>query len=398
MPLRRIFLRVILLALALAGAAGVLGVLTQSWSGMWRIVGTMITTAVAAALMLAASRPVDRPNSRPAALLAMALILAEFLLTLLLIWGLADALGGRSEEEVAVTLFDIAVAGLPAVFFLRVLMTRAGRVPAVVGLVLCTACFAALLCATWMPDTWHHDDTWWATGWSIGALALVLPSCLVKSLPARPWTVARSIGAAAACVAFAMALVGIWKNLHSGGEALAIVATVPVLVAHANLLLLARLTPGQQWVRLATIAVTVAMFALLDYMAVTHEDPEFGQRLAAAAGICSACGSIAIVILARINRRMDAGVSFAPKDLTTITVLCPACQKKQSLPLGEPFTHCANCKLLISVRVQEPRCPNCDYLLYMLQSDRCPECGTPLGAEKGPGYPSGAATISSANA
>src|SRR6476659_9900720 len=112
MPLRRIFLSVILIALALAAAAGVLGVLTQSGSGMWRIVGTMITTAVAAALMLAASRPVDRPNSRPAALLAMALILAEFLLTLMLIWGLAQSLCGRQEEEVLLTLFDIAVAGL----------------------------------------------------------------------------------------------------------------------------------------------------------------------------------------------------------------------------------------------------------------------------------------------
>ena len=36
------------------------------------------------------------------------------------------------------------------------------------------------------------------------------------------------------------------------------------------------------------------------------------------------------------------------------------------------------CGLKFHIRLEEPRCPKCDYLLFMLQSDRCPECGTPV--------------------
>jgi predicted amidophosphoribosyltransferase len=30
------------------------------------------------------------------------------------------------------------------------------------------------------------------------------------------------------------------------------------------------------------------------------------------------------------------------------------------------------------IKVDEPHCETCGYLLYRLKSDRCPECGTPV--------------------
>jgi hypothetical protein len=73
-----------------------------------------------------------------------------------------------------------------------------------------------------------------------------------------------------------------------------------------------------------------------------------------------------------LNRNIDyESFSTAP---VQITVICPRCRKKHTLPLGQ--TACPTCELRIHTRIEEPRCPNCGYLLYGLKSDRCPECGT----------------------
>ncbi|MGD0770219.1 MAG: hypothetical protein ABSB42_18710 [Tepidisphaeraceae bacterium] len=37
-----------------------------------------------------------------------------------------------------------------------------------------------------------------------------------------------------------------------------------------------------------------------------------------------------------------------------------------------------------AVRARAPRCPNCNYLLLMLQSDRCPECGAAVARPEVP--------------
>ena len=88
----------------------------------------------------------------------------------------------------------------------------------------------------------------------------------------------------------------------------------------------------------------------------------------------AACGTLALLVLARINRKVDVEPGSA--DLGEIPLVCPRCRKKQSLPVGNSI--CASCDLRISIREEEPRCAKCDYLLRGLMSDRCPECGTPI--------------------
>lgn len=105
-------------------------------------------------------------------------------------------------------------------------------------------------------------------------------------------------------------------------------------------------------------------------------DFDLMSRIAAAAGIVTACGTLALCVLFRMNRKVD----FEPisTDLAEISVVCPRCGKKQAILLEDSV--CVGCKLRISIRIEDPRCPQCDYLLYGLESDRCPECGQVISA------------------
>ncbi len=79
-------------------------------------------------------------------------------------------------------------------------------------------------------------------------------------------------------------------------------------------------------------------------------------------------------MLARLNRKVE----FEPvmTELVDVVVICPRCRRKQQVHMGGAA--CSACGLRITISVEEPRCPKCDYLLYALTSDRCPECGAAI--------------------
>ena len=81
-----------------------------------------------------------------------------------------------------------------------------------------------------------------------------------------------------------------------------------------------------------------------------------------------------MLVLARLNRRVD----FEPlADMPmAVTVICPRCGRRTKVPLGAGG--CGACGLRIEINIEEPRCPQCGYLVYKLASDVCPECGTPV--------------------
>jgi hypothetical protein len=181
-----------------------------------------------------------------------------------------------------------------------------------------------------------------------------------------------------------MWLVEIWDPI---GSDLAFVIfcgflAVGCVVAHANMCLGPLLRPTQRWVRQGTILFAVVTAALIVLVIAKDKFPEipidadlFG-RFAAAAGIIAGCGTLALLVLARMNRKVDAEPESY--ELSEVSLVCPRCRRKQSLPTGD--STCPSCGLRISIRVEEPRCANCDYLLRGLTSDRCPECGTSIGS------------------
>ena len=111
MPLRNVLLRGMLWSLAFAAATGVLAVLFQAGSLVWRVVGTGFTTALACGLMLPVSGMIDREKSRSAGLLGMGAVIAEFLMALALIWEVPQNVFGLSwEVEIGYSMLTLGLA------------------------------------------------------------------------------------------------------------------------------------------------------------------------------------------------------------------------------------------------------------------------------------------------
>ncbi len=116
---------------------------------------------------------------------------------------------------------------------------------------------------------------------------------------------------------------------------------------------------------------------LLDIILIYNlENNDIFARLIGAISIATACATSAVGVLARINRGVDAEPGAF--EMVNVSMSCPRCQKKQTLPLGD--SRCGGCDLRIHIRVEEPRCTECGYLLYKLTSESCPECGTAIHA------------------
>jgi hypothetical protein len=137
---------------------------------------------------------------------------------------------------------------------------------------------------------------------------------------------------------------------------------------------------GQTLLRLGTVAAVVVASALVDmifYQPSYLRGPnELLGRATAATSIAAACGTLAILVLARLNRK--SVTPAVPAGVKALAIVCPWCTQKQTAPLGASV--CAVCGLKFQIAVEEPRCANCDYLLFMLKTDRCPECGLTMNA------------------
>ena len=386
MPARNVFLRIMLWSLAIAGAGGVLAVLTQGRSIAWRIVGTGLTTALACGIMIPVSNLVDRKETRAAGLFGMGAVFVEFVLALLLIWEIPRRLLSWSiEGQIGGTM---ALGALASVFILGFLQEwrRPNALRAVrAGILLTSAAVTAFLLAIWLPNNWTNrniQEDWAQTGFALVVLGGLAVVCLFggRAEPPRRW---RFIGLTAGVIASLMWLTEIWigKGSDLGFAVFCGLLCIATVAAHANLCVRAPLAPNHNWVMIATIVFAALTAALIELLVVEwklYSMPQFRgliERLTAAGGIVTGCGSLALAVLARLNRKVDLDVQTA--DLSRISVVCPRCRKKQMIGVGDSV--CSGCKLRISIRVEEPRCPNCDYLLFRLTSDRCPECGMAIG-------------------
>ena len=379
---RQTLFRAMLWALGMSAALGVFAVLTQGGTLVWRIVGTGITTAAACGLMLPTSMLVDRKPTRTAGLLGMSVIILEFVLTLLLIWDLPGVLGLTGwTDSIAQTILFVALGTGTIMLSLRLTAEKMGRIAGPIGIGGTVAWFLVFMIPAWVDWSGQREEDWYLSGMvvaAVGALSM-LATAGMGTEPRRHW---RVVGVVGALVAGVLWLGDIWVGRGSdpGFVTFVLSLTTSLVVGYANVVILFPLRPGQAWLRTAALLATVATALFIDIIAIDAEchffriNEDLFIRFASAGGILAGCGSLALCVLARMNRKIDFDTRIG--EVTRVTVICPRCQRKQNHDTGD--SACATCGLRISIHVEEPRCRQCDYLLIGLTSDRCPECGEPL--------------------
>jgi hypothetical protein len=358
-------------SLGLAAVTGVGAVLTGGDDTVARVLGTSLATAGAALLLYPLSRMIDNAKWRAAGTFGMLLVVVQYILVLALIWEVADMLPGRRDDGIVLTILNFGATGIASTVMLRRLHSKGSRLASMVGLAM-----AALVAVVWLAGTWvggTYDDELAGTGFMLGGFGIVAVLSLVGAgTDRRHW---RWLGVACTTVATVMAIVGVWMHSTDPSDLFVVLATVGVLVGYVNIVLCVPLKPAQRWLAMATIAAAVGTGVLFDLLIILLDgdsDPLF--RFVAAGMIVTACGTLALMVVSRLNRGIELEASTS--DITNITVICPRCRKKQDLPIGPAA--CGACGLRITTRVEEPKCPGCGYLLLHLTSDACPECGRPI--------------------
>ena len=344
---RKVLLRVVFWALGLAACFGAAGVIFAGHDTLWRIVGTCAATAAGAFLMLAASRQLDQETTWLAGVMAVSLIVIEYLATLGLIWNLFRS----AQEPAGLTMLFLAATAVPAIGFSAILKRPDGALSARVGLFASSAVFVLLMVGTW--GGWLgavRAERWHFLGLSLAVFAVLAVFCLVGSgTDRRHW---RWLGVAAAGAAFSISAYAILLDIHETSAFFVCVVSVAAVVAHANALARCPLKPAQRWLLWGTIAAGIATGGFVDLAKITSPwQEEMLGRLAGATAIIAGCGTLALLVLARINQRVGP-VPATLADVREVRLTCPRCRSKQTIALGSG--KCGACGLVIQVRVQAP--------------------------------------------
>ncbi len=349
MTIRKVLLRIVFGSLALAACCGAAAVLLAGHDTLWRVVGTCFATAAGALLLFWSSALLSQDETRRPGVLAAALVLAEYLPTLGQIWEMF----GRADEQAALSMLHLALTGLPAVAFLALERRPAAATASRVGLAVCAAVFALLMAGVWGPGVGSpriEGNHWFDVSASLAAFGfLAVLSLLGTGRDHRPW---RWAGVAAAAAGFALSAREILLEVPRSSDLLVCVATLAVVVAHANAMVQCPLRPGQRWLLGATTGAAVATGVLVDLGRLTHPwQHEPLGRLAGAAAIIAGCGTLALLVLARINRNVPRP-GLVASDVREVALTCPLCGTSLTIPIGEG--RCAACGLGIAVRIEQP--------------------------------------------
>lgn len=282
----------------------------------------------------------------------MASVLVVYVLVIPLIWDL-----DRQDEEMVISSLVIGLTVPFGMFFLSLKNVAATWIAARAGVGVYVAVLITFLVATWHPGGWSQTHPWWATGWWCAAYgSLSFASLCGMRRFAVNW---RWLGVAAAFLAWVLILVSEWSRSEPNENLIIVISSFAVVIAHASLAALVTLRPGQTWLRVGTVAAVAATAVFLDLEVII--EPGHGisvlGRMAGAAAILASCGSLALIIFARLNRTAEpvpTSVTFA--EITHVSMTCPRCQRLLKLPIGT--ADCGGCGLRITMAIEEPPATN----------------------------------------
>jgi hypothetical protein len=346
MTLREVLLRIVFGSLALAAGFGAAGVIFAGHDTLGRIAGTCTATAVGALLVFGSSSLLEREETWPPGALSLVLFVGEYLLTLGLIWEVF----GPAEEQAGLTALFLALTGFPALVFVGTLRQPVTFVAARVGLAACAASFLLLMIGTWGRG-WgtrnFEHNRWFEVSGSLAAFAfLAVLSLIGAGLDRRHW---RWAGVAAAAAAFSIATYAILLDIRQTSSLFVCLVSVAIVVAHANAMVRVPLASKQRWLLWATLGAAFTTAGFVDVGSITRPwQQEMLGRLGGAAAIMAGCGTLALLVLARVNRRVEPP-EFSSAAVREVTLICPRCNRKQSIAVESG--RCAVCGLGIAVRL-----------------------------------------------
>ncbi len=89
-------------------------------------------------------------------------------------------------------------------------------------------------------------------------------------------------------------------------------------------------------------------------------------------GLATLCSMLAVPAAARFVERKKPVAKESIASVFQLELTCPRCKAELTLPSG--IGRCSQCRFALFIEVEEPRC-ECGYLLFRLETSRCPECG-----------------------
>ncbi len=350
--LRAFSLKVMLWLLGTAAVIGVLTVLTASYEVLGRLGGTVLATAIVAGILWPFSLMVDRPKSMPAGLLGMAAAVVVYCLIIPLIWELDN--NGEEMFFLSLVIGLTTPLGMAAMLMIPFPKIRiAGRL----GILFYLLVLTSFCIAIWHPGGWRIRSDWWVTGWWLIAYGTLAVACLMN-LGDVWWRDWRWVGVLASMIAWSLIMVFVWVGQGNGSlplKQITLFTSIGVFVAHTNLMSLIHLDAGQAWLRLGTmIAVAItAAFLNLELFLAPDRGISFLGRVAGAGGVVASCGTLALLIVARLHRPARPASRNNENDdaLQEIKIFCPECGKKQTVPLGG--STCNRCGLGIQIWVSQ---------------------------------------------
>jgi hypothetical protein len=370
--LQRLLFRAVLWSLGFAALIGGLAVLIADPDITGRVALTCAFAGLAALVAVPLSRPLDTPEHQRSAAIHLVLVVLSFLLTLLAVW--SEHIASSWKEEIIVSAALLTLLFIPAGLCVRLIEHPPHRLAGLVGAAL--ACVEAILVllAIWLrPLAQTTTDQWGKTAASLAGIFALAILCLVDEPTKRPW---RWIGIASCVAAGAVAIAGIWFVPSNEPKWFVALLTAAIFIACANVISMAPLMPRVEWVRTGSIiagACTGIAANLPLWLAPDAPAREWCERLSAAAGIATSSGTLAVVVLWAFARRSRALSLLPTQEIRSVSLDCPGCGKRQSLPLGR--SACPHCRLEFSLSIHWPACPACGYSLRGLRVERCPECG-----------------------
>jgi peptidoglycan/LPS O-acetylase OafA/YrhL len=220
-------------------------------------------------------------------------------------------------------------------------------------------------------------EHWWETAWSMMGYGLLAVLILAGGL--QGLRKLKIVGLLSVAAGLVMLLYEIWIGGKDQPEPFAFVTIVAIAFGHGNVIWLMQIKPGAQSITRMAVQVLAIITAVLAQLAVTraitagHQDD--WARLAGACSFMLVCGTFALLVINAANRRSNRKRTVEESELTykQISLTCPHCQTTQTLPVGE--SQCTSCSMQFQIKLFEPHCPQCDYLLVNCTSDTCPECG-----------------------